>query len=427
MKRYLATLPLSIIAASMILFSCTGPARMPVGREPAPTGPEGTGPVVRVLVLETGDKLRIDLSSADITVMREDGVETGRFGAGGTLTAKVSSRGRKLSRGGRILMEGVVFGIDPADNSGFRLDSVPYRGGLILRHVGSGKLAAINMVSIDDYIKGVLPSEIGHLGPRQYEAYRAQAIASRSYALSKLEDKKGEIFDLRATIMDQVYKGKAGENAEGSRAVDETRGEVGLWEGQPIKAYYSSCCGGHTADIRIGWPWKAHYPYLYGGRDAETADGRSFCRDSRNFRWEVRWSGEELVRILRKTLPAELGSRVSAFRKILDIGVDGVSRSGRAKVLKITTDSGTYRIEGDRIRWVLRPESPSGPILKSTLFKMKVERGGGRVRSVKLLGGGNGHGIGMCQMGAIEMAERGRTGEEILLHYYPGITIKRIY
>jgi stage II sporulation protein D len=93
----------------------------------------------------------------------------------------------------------------------------------------------------------------------------------------------------------------------------------------------------------------------------------------------------------------------------------------------VVTDNGTYRIEGDRIRWVLRPGSPKGAILRSTLFKMEVNRRGGMVRSVSLKGGGNGHGIGMCQTGAIRMAELGFKAEQILEHYYPGISIKRIY
>ena len=95
--------------------------------------------------------------------------------------------------------------------------------------------------------------------------------------------------------------------------------------------------------------------------------------------------------------------------------------------LRITTDNGSYMITGDRIRWVLRPVSADGPILKSTLFRMKVKRGSGRVLSVDLKGGGNGHGIGICQTGVIRMAELGYSAGEILLHYYPGVTIKRIY
>jgi stage II sporulation protein D len=227
--------------------------------------------------------------------------------------------------------------------------------------------------------------------------------------------------------MDQVYKGISSENRKASEAVDRTRGIVGVWKGRPMRAYYSACCGGHTADIRVGWPWKAHYPYLYGGRDSPGEGGSSFCNGSGHFRWEVIWSGSDLARITRKTLAGELGSRVSPFNVIRDMKVDSYAPSGRARAVVIVTDSGTYRVEGDRIRWVLRPTSASGPILRSTLFKMEVERSGGRVRKVRLKGGGNGHGVGMCQAGAIGMAVKGFSAERILHHYYPGVTLDKIY
>ena len=95
--------------------------------------------------------------------------------------------------------------------------------------------------------------------------------------------------------------------------------------------------------------------------------------------------------------------------------------------MDIVTDKGTYTVEGDRIRWVLRPESSKGPILRSTLFKVEVARGSGRVKKVTVKGGGNGHGVGMCQSGAIGMASEGFSAERILEHYYPGVKLARIY
>jgi stage II sporulation protein D len=97
------------------------------------------------------------------------------------------------------------------------------------------------------------------------------------------------------------------------------------------------------------------------------------------------------------------------------------------KAIEIVTDRGRYRVEGDRIRWVLRPNPNSDAILKSTLFKMDVKRIKGKVSAVNLVGGGNGHGIGMCQSGAIAMAAAGYSAEEILRHYYPGIVIRRSF
>ncbi|MBN2185595.1 MAG: SpoIID/LytB domain-containing protein [Candidatus Krumholzibacteriota bacterium] len=382
---------------------------------------------VRVLILDTKEKISVEAGSANVACRQSDNTITDGYFLEGMMTVSRFGPDLKISKRGKNFPETPILIIRPENEGGFKINGKSYRGALMLQCGTANNILAINIVEIDDYLKGVLPSEIGYLKKGQYEAFRVQAIASRSYALSKLEEKKGELYDLRSTIMDQVYKGIDGEYPEASRAVEESRGIVALWNGNSIKAYYSSCCGGYTADIRTGWPWKADLPYLHGSRDASASKGRSFCSDSRHFRWEHHWEGRDLVKILRKSLPAELGSRVASFHRLIDISVTGMSKSGRVKGVRITTDNGSYEITGDRVRWVLRPASADGPILKSTMFKMKVKREGGRVISVDLKGGGNGHGTGMCQTGAIRMAELGYSAAEILQHYYPGVTIKRIY
>jgi stage II sporulation protein D len=432
--RSFAALTAVVLAASVLaFFSCAAPDRgayPPVEILPE-TGIDLPGgddvPVVRVLVLETEDRIRIDIPGGQVAAKSEDGRTIGRFEVSGTVVVSKTRNGLKLKQRNRPVHEAPVMEIRPSGDSGFTIEDTPYRGGLLLSRRGGKTILAINIIEIEDYLKGVLPAEIGYLREGQYEAYKVQAIASRSYALSKLEEKKKEPYDMRATIMDQVYRGIKGENSIASGAVEETRGVVGVWDGQPIRAYYSACCGGHSSDIRVSWPWKAHYPYLYGSRDAPGEREKSYCRESKHFRWEVVWSGSDLSRITGKTLPAELGGRVAPFNVIRDIRVVGHAPSGRARVVEIVTDKGTHRVEGDRIRWVLRPESARGPILRSTLFKMEVSRGGGRVKKVRLKGGGNGHGVGMCQTGAIGMASEGYSAERILAHYYPGATLVKIY
>jgi len=435
MKTIFRYLPLNLSMAAVLLMviSCAAPDKgayppvetLPETRIDLPGGDDV--PVVRVLVLETEDRIRIDIPAGQVAAKSADGQTIGRFEVSGTLALSKTKNGLRLKQRNRPVHEAPILEIRPTGDSGFTIEDTPYRGRLLLRRQGGKKIQAINVIEIDDYLKGVLPSEIGYLKEGQYEAYKVQAIASRSYALSKLEEKKNEPYDMRATIMDQVYKGIQGENRIASEAVEKTRGVVGVWDGEPIRAFYSACCGGHTSDIRVGWPWKAHYPYLYGRRDAGGEGGTSYCSASRHFRWEVVWSGSDLSRITSKTLPAELGGRVSPFNVIRDIRVTGHASSGRVKAVEIVTESGTHRVEGDRIRWVLRPDSSKGPILRSTLFKIEVSRGGGRVKKVRLKGGGNGHGVGMCQSGAIGMATEGFSAERILDHYYPGVSLVRIY
>lgn len=416
-----------------VLSSCGGDVvvrKPPPGEErigPPVVTPLRRAPIVRVLVLEAKNTVRVSTTSAFFMGEGSDTTPLRRFEGRESFIVGYSRGEVKLTQGKKTIHEAPSISIRPVSESNVYINGKPYRGGFLFR-AEHGGVITINVVDVDDYIKGVLPVEIGYLTVNQYEAYLVQAITSRTYAISKLEEKKAEIYDVKATIMDQVYRGVQGEHPDASRAVDETRGLVCMWRGEPARTYYCSCCGGYTADIRVSWPWKTPYPYLYGKRDSgEGEDGKSFCRRSPNFRWRVHWSGNELRKTLRKNLTKELGIRPAAVGAITDLKVLGTAADGRVNAIEIVTDRGSYRVDGDRIRWVLRPSGSSDAILKSTLFKMSVKKARGKVLSVNLVGGGNGHGVGMCQTGAIRMAEEGYSAEEILKHYYPGITIYSYY
>ena len=422
---------LGILAATV---SCGGPPPVeipvPVLEEPAEHAvftPHDRAPVVRVLILEPRPDVRVRIPSAFFIAEGPDEPPLKRFESGGEYIVRLAGNAVTIRGSGRELHKAPVISLTYGGSGSIYINGKPYRGNFTFRATQGG-LITINDIEIDDYLKGVLPAEMGYLRPDQYEAYLVQAIASRSYSLSKLEEKKMEMYDLRATIMDQVYRGVQGEHPEASRAVDETRGLVILFEGSPARTYYSSCCGGHTADIRVGWPWKSPAAFLVGVRDTKDAEkGKSFCQRSQHFRWRVHWSGRTLERILAKTLPREIGIKPATVGKLENIDVRGVSPDGRVKAIEIVTDRGRHLVEGDRIRWILLPKPGSDAILKSTMFKLDVKRSGGRVSAVNLVGGGNGHGIGMCQTGAIRMAEKGYSYEEILAHYYPGTLLVRHY
>ncbi|MBD3179973.1 MAG: SpoIID/LytB domain-containing protein [Candidatus Latescibacteria bacterium] len=381
---------------------------------------------VRVLVVENAGEIEIS-SEYVIAGGVGAGSNLGGYGGSGILKARGSGgqvcledKGKQVLRSHRVMLK-------PRGGGYIEINGTGYRGRILLTAEGGSGISAVNYIGIDDYLRGVLPSEIGYLKGRCTAAYRAQALASRSYALSKLHETRRRYFDLRATIMDQVYRGVSGEYPPATRAVNDTRGKVITWKGRPARTYYSSCCGGHTADIRSNWPWKKPFHFLRGVRDSGAGKTSSFCRGSRHFRWRVRWSGDRLAEILRRTLPDLCEDDVKPFQRILDIRQGEHSRDGRIKSLTFITDSGSYMVRGDRIRWVLRPESASGPILKSTLLKLEIVKKNGAVRELNVLGGGNGHGVGLCQSGAIEMSREGYSAEEIVKHYYPGVNINRYY
>jgi stage II sporulation protein D len=228
-------------------------------------------------------------------------------------------------------------------------------------------------------------------------------------------------FDVFASVQDQVYEGVAGEEALGDEAVRQTRGLVVADERSLIETYYSSTCGGFRADIETAWPWRESNPALRGGPDGPP--GQEWCRDARHFSWEERWSGAKLSALVREQLPVVLELPAGSVRGSLrDIRILRRDESGRTAEIEYATDSGAWTVPGDRNRWVLR--RADGSILRSTRFTLTVRTSAGRVAEVRAVGGGNGHGVGLCQVGAKARARAGQSFREILEAYYPGTEVR---
>jgi stage II sporulation protein D len=131
--------------------------------------------------------------------------------------------------------------------------------------------------------------------------------------------------------------------------------------------------------------------------------------------------------MVRQTIPAALGVPADRVGDLVDVRVSGRTASGRVRRLDIVTSKGTIPVEGDRIRRVIMLDLKSGRILPSTLFDVETVMSAGRVGRVSFVGGGNGHGVGMCQNGAIGMARKGYSYPMILGHYYPGGVVQSAY
>ena len=125
-------------------------------------------------------------------------------------------------------------------------DGAPFRGLLEVRPTPDGRLTVVNVVNLEDYLRGVVPNELAPRAFPQIEALKAQAVAARTYALAHLGDYSAKGYDVCATAACQVYRGRSSEHPLTDRAVEETRGIVATWRGRPINAYYTSTCGGHT-------------------------------------------------------------------------------------------------------------------------------------------------------------------------------------
>jgi stage II sporulation protein D len=303
-----------------------------------------------------------------------------------------------------------------------------YRGSFEIFRSRSGLLTLVNVVDVESYLRGVVPNEIGGLTPQILEAVKAQAVAARTYVFYFHGRYKEDGFDVLPTVQDQVYSGVGGEKPVSDRAIAETRGTILLYKGKPVRTNYSSTCGGKTAAIEEVWPERP-VPYLKSVADKRPYRKGAFCGNSPTFRWKETWTGAEFESIFKTYFPRQHpdGRRPSDNEKLVNVKIARRTKSGRVAVLEVITTDHVYRLSGDAIRFVVRRPNPKRPILRSILFDVDVQRKRGYAKTVIFVGGGYGHGVGMCQTGAIGMARQGMKAREILTHYYRGVKLSRAY
>ena len=328
-----------------------------------------------------------------------------------------------------IAVSQVEFGVG-YDFHGF--EDRAYRGSLELTVDRRGKLAAVNLVSLEDLLKGLVPAEMFARAP--IEALKAQAVTARGEILAKIGTKHiGDPYLLCSEQHCAVYRGQSGEAESSTAAVEATRGEA-LFSADHrlVDSVYSAVCGGHTEDNDVVWggppnPNLRGKPDLLGPELAASApnDLASFlsgsstaaCRlatlaQAGKFRWERRFTREEVERF---TAPLHLGKVRSIT--VLERGV-----SGRARSVAISGSERSVEIRGElNIRKLFG-------MLNSSMFIVESEQTPeGTIRAFTFRGGGWGHGVGMCQLGAIGRAEAGQDYRAILRHYFSGAEVVRLY
>lgn len=257
-----------------------------------------------------------------------------------------------------------------------------YQGEIILNEK-NGKIETINLLKLGSYLKSVVPSEMP--GTWHMEALKAQAVASRTYALFMIEQNKNNTYHLESGILSQVYKGIQNMCEKSSLAVDQTDSKYILFEKKPVLAAFHSNSGGYTEDPV--YFWKKNFSYLKPKTD----------RFSPLNEWNIFFSYNELSEILFNN---------SAI--INKIYISKKTSSGRAAELTVKTNKGNFYFNGEKFR-----EKTDFFTVKSTLFKIDRVKNG-----IKIRGRGFGHGIGMSQWGAKAMAEKGYSYEQIVRYYY---------
>jgi stage II sporulation protein D len=275
-----------------------------------------------------------------------------------------------------------------------RLGGREYPAVLELLAHGAG-LAIVNELALEEYLVGVLRAEAGERWP--HEALRAQAIVARTYAAYHRLLNAGKPFHLVASSAHQQYAGVVPAPSSAWPAVQQTAGQVLLWEGEVFPAFYHADSGGYTEDPR--------QVFTAPNMPALTAIVCPFSARSPHSSWSLDLRLPDLADLLRRT-GADVG-RVTA------IEIAERARSLRAMAVTVRGTGGAVRLRGNDFRRLVGYDT-----LKSTLFEVVVDRDVARFS-----GRGYGHGVGLCQWGARGMAEQGHPAPRILEFYYPGTTL----
>ncbi len=253
----------------------------------------------------------------------------------------------------------------------------------------------INHIPTESYLEGVLNAEISTKWPM--EVVKAQTIISRTFALYKREKQINRAWHISSGHFDQVYKGFNISDKRGQHAIKSTQGIIVSHNGQLALTFYHSNCGGITEDpLSL---WNGAFPYL---KSRSVPYGQSDPR----FHWQTTLSDRELANILKRS-----GIKIA---RISDISILAHSPSGRVHLLEFN-HSPKHRLEAKRFR-----QKAGYKRIQSLLFDVIKVPGGFYFK-----GKGNGHGVGLSQWSAKEMAETGYSYHEILGFFYKGVTLKR--
>lgn len=271
-----------------------------------------------------------------------------------------------------------------------------YRGSIEIS-VKSGLLCIINVVQLEYYLMGTVPSEMPCSYPA--EALKAQAIAARTFALKNIGRHSSDGYDLCDSDHCQAYGGVLAEDSRTNQAIKDTAGMVLTYNGQLASAMYSADCGGVTQSYADVYQ-NDKYPYLCSVTDPA---------DIHKNTWNKTYTLDELSSALCR-------ANIKEAQGLTNISISKEGKSGRVLMLNITGTAGNKNIYAETLRRTLGYDN-----IKSTLFTINASSDG----KITFSGKGYGHGIGLCQTGAKGLANPpyNYTYTDILAHYFPGTQI----
>lgn len=378
-----------------------------VGIECVTAFPASAAPSIRVLL--ASDVQRLEVRAEPLLWVRDDRDRARSY----RTTLRIEVRGRTLVlNGSPVVGEQVTLRAGERDlklwlprsngngngasvQSGHEKTMLQVSGVVQLIRRDKGVLV-VNHVDLEEYVKGVVPSEVNSSWHR--EMLKAQAVAARTYALYQHMLSFTREYDVAASIQDQVYKGRQGVDDRVEDAVESTRGLVVTYQNAPIYAAFSSTAAGLTEDATV--VWLKDLPYLKGVECP-------FDLASPYYQWKTSFKVETLERNLR-----QLGFDVGTIATLTPLAH---SRSGRVATLRLLHSKGELILRGEELR-----KAVGYTVVPSTQFT--IDSIGDEV---VMSGYGAGHAVGLCQWGAKELAELGYSYASILLYYYPGTELRQ--
>jgi stage II sporulation protein D len=264
---------------------------------------------------------------------------------------------------------------------------------------GKGGLLVINEVPIEAYLAGIINNEISSKWPE--DVIKTQAVIARTYALFNRNKRSSAPWHVESSVRGQVYSGSASEDSAAVKAVAATCGEVLTFDNEPALTVYHSNAGGMTeASSAV---WSRDYPYLVPVESP-------FDAGAPKYEWDHTSTSATLGALLRAS-----GRAIGDPDAVEILEKTG---AGRVKLLAVRDSEGNeVRLSGEDLRSVL-----GYSVLRSAMFD--VEKGG---EMFLFKGRGSGHGVGLSQWGAKGMAENGWSYRQILLHFYPGTELTKVW
>lgn len=345
---------------------------------------------VRIRLEKNKNEIRLKTEKARLQLCTSDNFCENRLQQGSLVLESFKAGFRLKSTGGKLFKKAYLYSSSIISSEGNR-----YPQNLRIIFKDNSKMDLIGDLDMEEYLKGVLPSEMPASWP--IESLKAQAVASRTYVLHQIGEKKHLHFDVDNDVMDQVYKRKRLPKKWQDKvdiALRTTRSMVITRNQRAVKAFFHSHCGGHTEMAANVWPGSLGFESV---KDP-------FCKRNAPFQWKTGKTYKAIeAAYLKKSGDHEV-------RDLYSVQMGEKNESGRIESLYLFFKNKKIR------RWSATEfrEAMGYSNVKSTRFQIQM-----RDKEVFISGSGYGHGVGLCQHGAKIMAKKGKDFHQILSHYYP--------